>query len=275
MGTWGPKLYQDDVAEDIRSEYIEQLKHGKTNEDATKYVISNNTDYLSDYDDEPIFWFALADTQWEYGRLLPYVKEKALEFINNNRNIQRWSDNSQKEISLRQMVLANLKDKLNNKMPPIKKIRKYKLYKCSWSVGDTFAYELESNYAFKNGLDGRYLLITKVDECEYWPGHIIPIVTFKISKNNKIPKNLNELESLEYVKTFKSASGYGYVMKMISTSKRVIPNKKLNLIGKFDNLSRPSNEDYPHYDEMVACNWRDLEQTMIENYLYFTKKILE
>ena len=36
MGIWGPKLYQDDFAEEIRDNYKEQLKRGKTGEQITK-----------------------------------------------------------------------------------------------------------------------------------------------------------------------------------------------------------------------------------------------
>ena len=34
--------------------------------------------FYKDDEEEPSFWFALADTQWKYGRLLPEVKEKAI-----------------------------------------------------------------------------------------------------------------------------------------------------------------------------------------------------
>ena len=78
MGAWGPKLYQDDVAEDVRDYYKDQLKRGKTNEEVTNELIEDNYDIIQDEDEAPVFWFALADTQWNLGRLLPSVKEKAL-----------------------------------------------------------------------------------------------------------------------------------------------------------------------------------------------------
>ena len=36
---------------------------------------------MGDVEEEPLFWFALADTQWNYGRLLPEVKEQALAWL--------------------------------------------------------------------------------------------------------------------------------------------------------------------------------------------------
>ena len=81
MGTWGPGLYQDDVACDIKSEYVNRLKIGQTNIEATQDMIDYNECYIDDEEDAPIFWFALADTQWKYGRLLPEVRDEALKLI--------------------------------------------------------------------------------------------------------------------------------------------------------------------------------------------------
>ena len=39
MGTWGAKLYQDDLALDIKEDYIEKLKSGKTNEQALNEML--------------------------------------------------------------------------------------------------------------------------------------------------------------------------------------------------------------------------------------------
>ena len=81
MGAWGVKLYQNDLAEDIKYEYTEYLREGKTNEEATEELILKYEGMLEDIDDGPNFWFVLADQQWKIGRLLPYVKEQALNWI--------------------------------------------------------------------------------------------------------------------------------------------------------------------------------------------------
>ena len=44
----------------------------------------------SDEDDAPVFWFAMADMQWNYGRLQEEVKKKALYYLNDMKNLQRW-----------------------------------------------------------------------------------------------------------------------------------------------------------------------------------------
>ena len=93
MGAWGTKLYQDDVTCDVRDEYIDWLKVESDNVKVTQTVIDNNIDYIEDEEDGPLFWFALADTQWKYGRLLPEVKEKAIKYIEDGKDLERWKDN--------------------------------------------------------------------------------------------------------------------------------------------------------------------------------------
>ena len=90
VGAWGTSLYSNDTACDIRGDYIDKLKRGKTNEEATQELIDKNLDIIGDIEEEPLFWFALADTQWNYGRLLSEVKEKALYFLSQKNELQRW-----------------------------------------------------------------------------------------------------------------------------------------------------------------------------------------
>lgn len=278
MATWGPKIYQDDIAEDVRNYYKDQLKRGKTNEEVTKELIDSNQDIISDIDDAPVFWFALADTQWELGRLLPFVKQKALEYLQKGTNLERWKAESstQKEIKIREEVLNELEQKLNSEMPKEKKMTQYKLYKCEWKTGDIFAYRLESDYAAKKGLINRYLLIQKINEYIWHPGHIVPIVRIKITQQNELPINKQEFDSLEYVQTWqKKINGIfvpEFLITMISTSRAIIP-KKLKFIANYQDVDLPNNE-YIEKDKIsiIACQWKVFEKTMIDKYCEFNLK---
>ena len=64
MGAWGAKLYDDDVAEEARDAYKKRLAEGKPGTVATQEVLADLVCYATDDEDGPIFWFALADTQW-------------------------------------------------------------------------------------------------------------------------------------------------------------------------------------------------------------------
>jgi hypothetical protein len=72
---------------------------------------------IADYDDGPVFWLALAATQWEYGRLHPRAKARALMIIDQRKDLDRWADAGLAK--KRQAVLAQLKKKLLT--PPPKK----------------------------------------------------------------------------------------------------------------------------------------------------------
>ncbi|MEQ8156789.1 MAG: hypothetical protein ABRQ25_18250 [Clostridiaceae bacterium] len=274
MGSWGPKLYQDDVAEDVRDYYKDQLKRGKTNEEVTKELIEDNEDIISDEDEAPVFWFALADTQWNLGRLLPFVKEKALEYLKNGINLARWEEEAinQREYKVREKVLQELEQKLNSPMPPEKKISQHKIYKCEWNIGDIFAYKLESDYAKEKGLGNRYLLIRKGDEYVWWPGHIIPIIYVQITKDEKIPNSKEEISNLEYIQISRAKGMPEYLIKIISTSKRIIPTKQLTFIGNYIDIPTPKDEYIPEDKiSIIACQWSAFEKTLIDDYLMFNK----
>ena len=112
MGAWGTSLYANDSASDIRGEYVDKLRRGKSNEEATKALIEQNQDYMGDAEEEPLFWYALADTQWNYGRLLPEVKEKALHFLDQTAELERWREAGEKKLRAWQNTLDKLRQKL-------------------------------------------------------------------------------------------------------------------------------------------------------------------
>lgn len=145
MGAWGAGLYQDDVTQDIRNEYVNRLKVGYTNEEATEELIEYYDYLINDDDDGPLFWFALADTQWKYGRLMPKVKKEALKHIKNGMNLERWKEENIKLYPKRESVLKELEARLNSEQPPEKKVSKLTVRKSPWEVGDILLYKIKSD----------------------------------------------------------------------------------------------------------------------------------
>lgn len=78
MGMWGFGLYQNDTSLDVKDEFEELYNAGKTAQDITDKLMEDYKSIWGDIEEEPLFWLALADTQWNLGVLLPVVKEKAL-----------------------------------------------------------------------------------------------------------------------------------------------------------------------------------------------------
>ena len=78
MKNWLEELYQDDIAEDIKRNYLELLRSGKTNDEAIEVLLRWYHEFIIYDEDGELFWYVLADTQWRYGRLDLKIKEKAL-----------------------------------------------------------------------------------------------------------------------------------------------------------------------------------------------------
>ncbi len=297
MGAWGVKIYQDDVACDVKEEYVEALRKGISNEEITEKLIEEYTSY-EDEEEEAIFWIALSDTQWKYGRLKEEVKENALRVIENGIDLRKWEEDS-KLLEKRKQVLLELKEKLKSPQPPEKKVKGYGTpYKCEWKIGDVFAYPLKSEEAKELGFEGQYLIIIKTGETNWYPEHIIPVVKIKITRNGKIPKTIEEINELEFIQTFFYTYYYGlpvtleqfkfpkdeygcipyYDMAIITTSKRVIP-KDLQYIGNFDNkLESPKIEFRSLKDSQYELlsgkytSWKELEQLLLESYKRYNLK---
>ena len=99
-------------------------------------MIDQNQSLFGDKEEEPLFWFALADTQWNYGRLLPSVKEKALLFLSKEGELQRWKEHGERQWTEWKGTHNKLKRKLEVQQPPLKKVTKFKLCQCKWHLGD-------------------------------------------------------------------------------------------------------------------------------------------
>ena len=63
MGAWGTALFSDDTACDVRDSYLDLVGNGPTGPEATKTLLREWSASLSDPDESPVFWLALAATQ--------------------------------------------------------------------------------------------------------------------------------------------------------------------------------------------------------------------
>ncbi len=303
MGAWGANLYQDDVALDVKDEYKDILRRGKTNEEAMQEIIDKYQELLEDAEDRGVFWLALADTQWNLGRLDEQVKEHALEVIELGTDLKRWESN-EKLYNKRKEILEKLKEKLLSPQPEEKRMPKYRTYKCEWKNGDVFAYQLKSEYAKEQGLEGRYLIIQKIDEIDWYPCSTIPLVRVKITEDKTIPKTEKEIDELRYIQTGYclyerrfwgqdasrpleeqiigksfNTDEYGllpeYMASIIITSKNMTKGK-LTYLGNYTNVTPPQNEFIPISKlNLPTIDWNELEKELIEMYFDHNKRNLE
>ena len=297
MGTWGPGLYQNDVSDDIKLGFIDKCKRGHTIEEATEIFIKEYSEELKDEDDAPNFWFALADIQWKYGKLLPNVKKNALYHIEQELKKETYNEFNAKETRKRKDVLEKLREKINSPMPPEKKISQYRLYQCEWKIGDTYAYPLDADIWKDNAYYGDYLIMQKIGESICSPGHIVPVVRIKITENKQLPRTIEEIESLRYI-MFKEGctlekeemealkgvipfedekmcngkyilSKDIYMIALGNTSKKIIP-KKLIFLGNYNIFKEPNHEEKVEFKNLeVYSEWKFLDKYIlrkIESY---------
>ena len=166
MGAWGTGLYQDDDTCDIKEEYLTYLRIGMSNEEALEELIECNEDLIEDEEIGPLFWLALADTQWKYGRLTNEVKEKALDVINSGKDLERWEEDK-KLYEKRKKVLEDLKERLNTKQPEEKKIRKMTFTRPNWNVGDILLYQIQEEDLKDHKWYGKYVLLKVMGTKKY------------------------------------------------------------------------------------------------------------
>ena len=303
MGAWGANLYQDDVALDVKDEYKDNLRRGKTNEETMQEIIDKYQELLEDEEDRGVFWLALADTQWNLGRLDEQVKKQALEIIELGTDLKRWEIN-EKLYNKRKEILEKIKEKLLSPQPEEKRMPKYRTYKCEWENGDVFAYQLKSEYAKEQGLEGRYLIIQKIDEIDWYPCSTIPLVRVKITEDKTIPKTEKEIDELEYIQTWFTSyerrfagfsalrplkdqikgmsfntDEYGllpeYMVSIVITSKNMTKGK-LTYLGNYINITPPQNEFIPICkDNFPKILWKDFEERLMEMYFGHNKRNLE
>lgn len=294
MGAWGPGLYQNDVSDDVKSIFRDQLHRGKNTEQITRELMESFRHEITDIDDRPNFWLALADTQWDMGRLLPEVKAQAQACLSDGSAFLLWEKASRREITKRKQVLEKLAEKLNTPQPPEKKVSQYRLYQCPWKEGDVFALPLVSDQAKKLGMTGGWILLEKAGEMIWHPGHRIPVMYAKLHSGSDFPSTTEEFERLEYIKRrsvwidmrmhhipdpsdqskyanmIRSLDENGYLTEyrfgVITTSQRSIP-KNLIYIGNFSGAKHPEKEYIREFEVEISVSfWKELEEKMLECY---------
>ena len=163
MGTWSTQLYGNDTTSDVRDMYIECLRRTENDEDAYKMICDECYELIGT-DEEALFWFALADTQWKYGRLMPSVKNNAINFISEFRNkIPEYMN--EKQVTSWNGVLERLFLQLTSPMPSRKKIAPKKLFNRNpWNVGDIYAYRFHSQKSQDFDLYEKYIVFQKIGD---------------------------------------------------------------------------------------------------------------
>lgn len=143
MGTWGAGLFSDDTALDVKDDFRTYIGDGLTPEEATAALLKEWEEVLADEDEGPVFWLALAATQWALGRLVPSVRERAMQVLDLGGDLHRWEHDS-KALKQRKAALDKLQKQLEAPMPAPKKVPRRFRDSNDWAVGSVHAYRLKN-----------------------------------------------------------------------------------------------------------------------------------
>jgi hypothetical protein len=136
MGTWGPAVFSDDLAEDVRADWRAELERGVPSAEATDGLLRKYCDSLTDQDEGPKFWFALAAAQAATGRLQPAVRDRALALIDAGGDVAVFAAESPKLGEQRRVALAKLAATLRGPQRPPTRIVLPKAQPSPIGVGD-------------------------------------------------------------------------------------------------------------------------------------------
>ena len=170
MGTWGYSLYSNDTASDIRETYISFVKDKLSDEEAYEKTLEEYCELMGT-DEEPLFWYTMADTMWNIGRLSTEVKNKAEFFISRKGGIEVWEEagKSQKWIQ----TLESLNSKLSSPQPKRKRLHRVMNKGNFWSIGDVYAYRFSSEMSKEASISNKYILLQKIGEVSYSKGEYV------------------------------------------------------------------------------------------------------
>ena len=155
MGAWGPTLFADDDAADLRADYRTYLADAQSDAGATDLAARSYDATLDRPGETTAFWLALASIQWRMGRLDPRVKSVCLTIIDEGIDLEKWADSPDR--GKRAAVLAKLRETISSPLPPAKPLPKpLPVQLPGWAFGEVVGYRLANGrYALLHALNYR------------------------------------------------------------------------------------------------------------------------
>lgn len=277
MGFWGSSLYANDLSCDVRDYYLQILR--EVDDANALQVVLSTFEAIKNTEEEPLLWFALADTQWKMGRLLPEVKEKALYWIAENGGLTFWENNCKGTDGWKK-TLDKLERLLNSPQPKRKDVESTSIITNPWNIGDVYAYCFHSKRSINRGTYGKYIMLQKIGDVTYMDGRKLSLVQVfdKIFESVPSEVNIDDMRILPFdvAERFMPSGrnldfpklNISAILEMDKASN--YPKKHLTFIGSY---SIPDNISV-HVRWGNIFFWASIESTLLdylemwENYSY-------
>jgi hypothetical protein len=244
VGAWGPGLFSDDTACDVRDEYKDLVGDGLDGPAATDRLLADCAGLLEDPEESGVFWLALAATQWRLGRLEERVRAAALQVIESERDLLRWDD--PKHRSSRKRHLAKLRQTLDSPQPKPRRVAKPFRDSCDWLIGEIVAYTLTSGdrvlfrvLDFFESKGGRSPIVEVLD----WQGLVIPTAA--------------EIQALDPRRHIVTAEVNCLILGAVSARERPVNRiERPGVVAGFVSGAK----------QMYVVLWRQLDQRLAEDF---------
>lgn len=232
---------------------------------------------------------------WEYWRVslcfenVIFFSHQSCDFWGRGENVMWLSvvENPEalqkllaKQAAAWEKTRQRLREKLLSPQPPEKKVSRYRLYQCSWQLGDVYAYRLTGGYAVETGFAGQYVVFRKVSEDTWWPGHVIPVVQVYQWIGSEIPAldtlaHLALLPQNGYPDVLERMPGKKkeFELKLICTSSRSLPKENLCFLGNLPGEDLHPFRGHDYWTGYCPAGWEGspyntkFERHVIDMYL--------
>jgi hypothetical protein len=141
VSAWGPAIFSDDLACDVRDDYRELIEDGVDDDQAVDALLGRYYDVAGDPGDGPVFWLALSLTQSKVGRLREDVKRRALTIIDAGAELDRWDDPATRR--KREAALEKARATLEGPQPERKRLRRPSRHETSLNSGEVLAIDVD------------------------------------------------------------------------------------------------------------------------------------
>jgi len=292
LGTWGPGLYDNDTASDIRDAFQELYDQNLSGEEIIETIYGNYEDIFKDADEGVIAYLSLCVCLHSVNLLPKDMLEKALDYIDDGADLACWGDCKQELYAARKKELQRVKKMLLRK-PVIKKCKKHPIK--HYEVGEVYALPITCEKAKEMNLDGEYFILIIVGHEKKVNKYEHPLVYVKVTQNRKLPENADEINALEFVqisskKASKRFAPYSCAEDMpiqyregcqsgepdewnrlpeyrmsISETNNNHPPESLIFLGIFPDVLPPKN-NYIAYKSMLGAAWIYLEEYVLLMY---------
>jgi hypothetical protein len=142
MGTWGDSILDDDDARDIYDHYRRLFAQGKGHAAVRQALERDWADSIADPDDGPLFWFAVARAQWEFGSLQEEVLRRVEAIADAGLGLDRWRSGGPRMLARREKAVRQFLEKIRTPNPGPKARKVEKRHPPRYLPGDCLAVEL-------------------------------------------------------------------------------------------------------------------------------------